>query len=178
MMRPHGERIKGWKPMTEKKKRTENSVMAVEFSNRMILQEKVKCGKCGMNRRKWWADNSTTNKSEYAGPFFYLSAAIGFEKIRLPRMVRMLRGIRSHANFKKFFEITTTRLDLNAEELYTLGHELTATIRCRACGHLGKIVYMQGKPGVSGWPHQNAMLGKQYQDESVQDILAGGNKKG
>lgn len=166
--------------MTEKKERTDNTAMTVGLTIRMTLREKVKCGKCGMNEQKWFAEGfhkreKTISASTYmegdliAGGindahhcFFHMVAAMGFEQIRLPRMIRMLREIRSPANFKKVFEIEQNRLDMNVERLYTLGHELNTTVRCHSCGHLGRVVYMKGKPGVSGWPHQKAILGEKW----------------
>ena len=157
-MRPRGERIKGWKPMTE---RTENTPMTVGLTIRMILQEKVKCGKCDMDAKKWFAESRRLTEGA-SHCFFHMVAALGFEQVRLPRMIKMLREIRSPANFKKVFEIEQNRLDMNVERLYTLGHELNTTVRCHGCGHLGRVVYMQGKPGVSGWPHQKAILGEKW----------------
>ena len=144
--------------MTE---RTENTAMTVGLTNRMILREKIKCGKCGMNTKKWFAEGHHKRESEHHC-FFHMVAAMGFEQAKLPRMIKTLREIRRPANFKKVFEIEQNRLDMNVEELYTLGHELNTTVRCHSCGHLGRVVYMQGKPGVSGWPHQKAILGEKW----------------
>ena len=77
--------------------------MTVGLTIRMILQEKVKCGKCDMDAKKWFAEGHHKRESEHHC-FFHMVAALGFEQVRLPRMIKMLREIRSPANFKKVFE--------------------------------------------------------------------------
>ena len=154
------------------KKRTENSAMTVGLTIRMILQEKVKCGKCDMDAKKWFAEGHHEREGAHHC-FFHMVAALGFEQVRLPRMIKMLREIRSPANFKKVFENEQNRLEMNVEELYTIGHELNTTVRCHNCGHLGRFDYMQGKPGVSGWPHQKAILG----DKFARTIISKGDTK-
>ena len=152
--------------MAEEKK--ENSPMVVQLATHLFLREKVKCGKCDMNQEKWLDEGkskgTTENPNHY---FFHMVAALGFHHVRLPKMIRLLREIRNPANFKIVFEIEQNRLDINAEKLYTLGHELNTTVRCRSCGHLGRVVYMPGKPGVSGWPHQKAILGDKFARTSI-----------